>query len=85
MFEFQSPVVLGFHGTVLLSYTFVPHPLFTDDLFLPQLISSSDTVYLRGGARDLFLYRGLMGVSLIGLAFTFLSMYRASVGTLQKK
>ena len=46
---------------------------------------SPDPVFLRGGFKDLVIYRGVMGFSVIGLSLAFFGIYKMATGTLVKK
>ena len=48
-------------------------------------MESSDPVFLRGGASDVLLYRGIMGFSVLGIGIALFSIYRMATGSIQKK
>lgn len=41
-------------------------------------------VYLRGGRRDVLIYRSLMVLSVVGAVFTFQQLYLAAAGKMKK-
>ena len=47
--------------------------------------SSDLPVFLRGGARDVFLYRSAMALSVVGLGIAFYGVLKMANGKMQKK
>ena len=54
-------------------------------LYFFQLGVSLDDVFVRGGFKEVVIYCGVMGFSVIGLSLAFFGIYKMATGTLVKK
>ena len=52
---------------------------------MPCVIKVGDKLVHLRGSNDEVVYRGLVGISLIGIGLTFFNLYRMAEGTMPKK